>query len=135
MSDRCAPIVCLIPGSRTNRAEALSIVSDEGHYVLFSRYGATTHASHSVPPNGCCIRYFLSVALQPHERPPREHNAGALLIQYVPSRGGAILGSVSIWTLAVIFSIIAIFGLAKLSAQPIRIAQTGEVFTPFGTDI
>jgi hypothetical protein len=36
--------------------------------------------------------------------------------------GGAILGSVFIWTLAVIFSIIAIFGLAKLSAQPLRIA-------------
>ena len=49
--------------------------------------------------------------------------------------GGAILGSVFIWTLAVIFSIIAIFGLAKLSAQPIRIAQMGEVFTPLGTDI
>jgi hypothetical protein len=31
--------------------------------------------------------------------------------------------------------IVAIFGLAKLSAQPIRIAQTGEVFTPLGTDI
>jgi hypothetical protein len=49
--------------------------------------------------------------------------------------GGAILGSVFIWTLAFIFSIVAIFGLAKLSAQPIRIAQTGEVFTPLGTDI
>jgi membrane protease YdiL (CAAX protease family) len=32
--------------------------------------------------------------------------------------GGAILGSVFIWTLAFIFSIVAIFGLAKLSAQP-----------------
>jgi uncharacterized protein len=49
--------------------------------------------------------------------------------------GGAILGSVFIWTLAFIFSIVASFGLAKLSAQPIRIAQTGEVFTPLGTDI
>ena len=49
--------------------------------------------------------------------------------------GGAILGSVFIWTLASIFSIVAIFGLAKLSAQPIRIAQMGEVFTPLGTDI
>ena len=35
--------------------------------------------------------------------------------------GGAILGSVFIWTLATIFSIIAIFCLAKLSARPIRI--------------
>jgi hypothetical protein len=34
--------------------------------------------------------------------------------------GGAILGSVFIWTLAFIFSIVAIFGLAKLSTQPIR---------------
>jgi hypothetical protein len=33
--------------------------------------------------------------------------------------GGAILGSVFIWTLAFIFSIVAIVGLAKLSAQPI----------------
>jgi hypothetical protein len=49
--------------------------------------------------------------------------------------GGAILGSVFIWTLAFIFSIVAIFGLAKLPAQPTRIAQTGEVFTPLGTDI
>jgi len=49
--------------------------------------------------------------------------------------GGAILGSVFIWTLAFIFSIVAIFGLAKLSAQPIRIAKTCEVFTPLGTDI
>jgi membrane protease YdiL (CAAX protease family) len=49
--------------------------------------------------------------------------------------GGAILGSVFIWTLAFIFSIVAIFGLAKLSAQSIRIAQTGEVFTPLRTDI
>ena len=48
--------------------------------------------------------------------------------------GGAILGSVFIWTLAFIFSIVAIFGIAKLSAQSIRIAQTGEVFTPLGTD-
>ena len=31
--------------------------------------------------------------------------------------GGAILGSILIWTLAFIFSIIAIFGLAKLSGQ------------------
>jgi hypothetical protein len=36
--------------------------------------------------------------------------------------GGAILGSVFIWTLAFIFSIVAIFSLAKLSTQPIRIA-------------
>jgi uncharacterized protein len=36
--------------------------------------------------------------------------------------GGAVPGSVFIWTLAVIFAIIAIFGLAELSAQPIRIA-------------
>ena len=49
--------------------------------------------------------------------------------------GGAILGSVFIWTLALIFSIVAMIGLAKLSSQPIRIAQTGEVFTPLGTDI
>jgi hypothetical protein len=49
--------------------------------------------------------------------------------------GGAILGSVFIWTLAFIFSIFARFGLAKLSAQPTRTAQTGEVFTPLGTDI
>ena len=49
--------------------------------------------------------------------------------------GGAILGSVFIWTLAFIFSIVAIFRLAKLSAQPIRMAHTGEVFTPLGTDI
>jgi uncharacterized protein len=49
--------------------------------------------------------------------------------------GGTILGSVFLWTLVFIFSIIAIFGLAKLSAQPIRIAHTGEVFTPLGTDI
>lgn len=49
--------------------------------------------------------------------------------------GGAILGSVFIWTLAFIFSIAAIFGLAKLSAQPIRIAQTGDVLSPLGTDI
>jgi membrane protease YdiL (CAAX protease family) len=33
--------------------------------------------------------------------------------------GGAILGSVLIWTLAFIFSVVAIFSLAKLSAQPI----------------
>jgi len=38
--------------------------------------------------------------------------------------GGAILGSIFIWTLAFIFWIVAIFGLAKLN----RIAQTGEVF-------
>lgn len=49
--------------------------------------------------------------------------------------GGAILGSVFSWTLAFIFSIVAIIGLTKLSAQPIRIAQTDEVFTPRGTDI
>jgi membrane protease YdiL (CAAX protease family) len=49
--------------------------------------------------------------------------------------GGAILGSVFIWTLAFIFSIVAIFGLAKLSAQPIRMTQTSEVLTPLGTDI
>ena len=49
--------------------------------------------------------------------------------------GGAILGSVFIWTLAFIFSIVAILGLAKLSVQPIRRAQTGEAFTPLGTDI
>jgi len=48
--------------------------------------------------------------------------------------GGAILGSVFIWTLAFIFSIIAIFGLAKLSAQPIRIAETSDIVTPLGTD-
>ena len=36
--------------------------------------------------------------------------------------GGAILGSVFVWTLAFIFSVIAIFGLAKLSAQPVRMA-------------
>jgi hypothetical protein len=46
--------------------------------------------------------------------------------------GGAILGSVFIWTLASIFSIIAIFSLAKLSARPISRIGTGEVFTPFG---
>ena len=131
MSDRRAPIVCLIPGSRTNRAEALSIVSDEGHYVLFPRYGATTHASHSVPPNGCCIRYFLSVALQPHERPPREHNAGALLIQYEPCCRGSnprfglhldsgfhLLDRCDLWP-----------------RQALGTAQTGEVFTPLGADI
>jgi len=56
-------------------------------------------------------------------------------ISSVIAVGGAILGSVFIWTLAFIFLIVAIFGLAKLSAQPIRIAQTGEVFTPLGTDI
>jgi uncharacterized protein len=33
--------------------------------------------------------------------------------------GGAILGSVFIWTLAFIFSVVAIFSLAKLSPQPI----------------
>jgi membrane protease YdiL (CAAX protease family) len=49
--------------------------------------------------------------------------------------GGAILGSVFIWTLAFIFSIVAIFGLAKLSAQSIHMAQMGEVFTPLRTDI
>jgi membrane protease YdiL (CAAX protease family) len=49
--------------------------------------------------------------------------------------GGAILGSVFIWTLASIFSIIAIFSLAKLSARPISRIGTGEVFTPFGTDL
>jgi len=49
--------------------------------------------------------------------------------------GGAVLGSVFIWTLAVIFSIIAIFGLAKLSARPIRIAKTGAIFAPLGTEI
>jgi membrane protease YdiL (CAAX protease family) len=47
---------------------------------------------------------------------------------------GAIFGPVFIWTLALIFSIVAIFGLAELSAQPVRIAQTGEVFTSLGTD-
>jgi membrane protease YdiL (CAAX protease family) len=49
--------------------------------------------------------------------------------------GGAILGSVFIWTLVFTFSIVAIFGLAKLSALPIRTVQTGEVYTPLGTDI
>jgi hypothetical protein len=49
--------------------------------------------------------------------------------------GGAILGSVFIWTLAAIFSMIAIFSLAKLSAQPIHRVETGEVLTPLGTDI
>jgi uncharacterized protein len=39
--------------------------------------------------------------------------------------GGAILGSVFIWTLALIFSIVAVFALAKLSAQPICIAPNG----------
>ncbi|MGA7318143.1 MAG: type II CAAX endopeptidase family protein [Silvibacterium sp.] len=39
--------------------------------------------------------------------------------------GGAILGSLFIWTLAFIFSIVAIFGLAMLSAQPIRISPNG----------
>jgi membrane protease YdiL (CAAX protease family) len=34
--------------------------------------------------------------------------------------GGAILGSVLIWTLAFIFSVVAIFSLAKLSAQHIQ---------------
>jgi hypothetical protein len=34
--------------------------------------------------------------------------------------GGAVLGSVFIWTLAFIFSTVAIFSLAKLSAQPIQ---------------
>jgi membrane protease YdiL (CAAX protease family) len=34
--------------------------------------------------------------------------------------GGAILGSVFIWTLAFIFSIVAIFALTKLTAQSIR---------------
>lgn len=48
---------------------------------------------------------------------------------------GAILGSVFIWTLAFIFSIIAILSLTRLSAQPIRIAKMGEAFTPLGTDI
>jgi hypothetical protein len=33
--------------------------------------------------------------------------------------GGALLGSVFIWSLALIFSIVAIFGLAKLSGQPL----------------
>ena len=47
---------------------------------------------------------------------------------------GAILGSVFIWTLASIFSIVAIFSLAKLSARPISRIGTCEVFTPFGTD-
>jgi membrane protease YdiL (CAAX protease family) len=37
--------------------------------------------------------------------------------------GGAILGSVFIWTLAFIFSVVAIFSLAKLSAQPEAHAQ------------
>ena len=48
---------------------------------------------------------------------------------------GAILDSVFVSTLAFIFLIVTIFGLVKLSAQPIRIAQTGEVFTPLKTDI
>jgi membrane protease YdiL (CAAX protease family) len=48
--------------------------------------------------------------------------------------GGAILGSVFIWTLAFIFSIVAIFGLVKLSPQLVRIAQTGEVFPPLESD-
>jgi hypothetical protein len=56
---------------------------------LFSWYATTAHASHGVSPHGCCVRHFLSVALQPHERPPREHNAGALLLQYEPCRGGS----------------------------------------------
>jgi uncharacterized protein len=34
--------------------------------------------------------------------------------------GGAILGSIFIWTLAVIFSMVAILSLVKLSAQPIQ---------------
>ena len=49
--------------------------------------------------------------------------------------GGAILGSVFIWTLASIFSMIAIFSFVKLSAQPIHTVETGEAFTPLGTDI
>lgn len=49
--------------------------------------------------------------------------------------GGAILGSVLSWTLAFIFSGVAIFGIAKLSAQPIRIAEAGEIFAPRETDI
>jgi len=49
--------------------------------------------------------------------------------------GGAILGSVLSWTLALIFSGVAIFGIAKLSAQPIRIAEAGEIFAPRETDI
>jgi hypothetical protein len=40
--------------------------------------------------------------------------------------GGGILGSVFIWTLAFIFSIVAIVALAKLPAQPIRIAKTAS---------
>jgi hypothetical protein len=49
--------------------------------------------------------------------------------------GGAILGSVFIWTLAFIFSIVAMFGLAKLSAAHLRIVPTGGVFTPLEADI
>jgi uncharacterized protein len=37
--------------------------------------------------------------------------------------GGAVLGSVFIWTLAIIFSVVAIFSLAKLSRQPESHAQ------------
>jgi uncharacterized protein len=49
--------------------------------------------------------------------------------------GGAVPGSVFIWTLAFIFSMIAIFSLTRLSVQPIHTVETEEVFTPLGTDI
>jgi uncharacterized protein len=49
--------------------------------------------------------------------------------------GGAILGSVFIWTLAAIFSMIAIFSLAMLSAQPTHRIETAKLFTPRATDI
>jgi membrane protease YdiL (CAAX protease family) len=56
----------------------------------------------------------------------RGHVVSTMLAHFSFNMGlavrGAILGSVFIWTLAFIFSIVAIFGLAKLSAQPICIA-------------
>ena len=69
-------------------ASIMAITWHSGTFQLsFSRSAATARASHRVPPHGCCVRHFLSLALQPHERPRREHNAGALLLHEHCRRG------------------------------------------------